>query len=82
MISVILHGFICHPNAPIKIQQFLSLVKTQFGKVIKVLSDNAKELHMTWFLQDQDTIHQYQCRLWGRARHKVGYRTRPQFFQD
>lgn len=49
-------------DAPMKIQQFVNLVKTQFGKVIKVMTtDNAKELGMTQFLQDQGTIHQYVC---------------------
>lgn len=49
-------------DASIKIQQFFCLIKTRFGKVIKALrSDNATELVMTQFLQEQGTIHQYVC---------------------
>lgn len=49
-------------DAHVKSQQFFNLVKTQFGKVIKgVRIDNAKELAMTQFLQDQGIIHQYVC---------------------
>lgn len=43
-----------------RIQQLVTLVKTQFSKVINAsISNNSKELAMTQFIQYQDIIHQY-----------------------
>lgn len=38
-------------DALVTLQQFFSLVKTQVGRVIKVVrTENSKELHMTQFI--------------------------------
>ena len=41
---------------------FIALVKTQFGKIVKqIQSNNAKELAITQFLQDQGILLQFSC---------------------
>ncbi|MCH80704.1 retrovirus-related Pol polyprotein from transposon TNT 1-94, partial [Trifolium medium] len=49
-------------EAPMLIKLFFKFVKTQFNKSIKAIStDNAKELQLIPFLQNNGTVHQFSC---------------------